>query len=44
MTSEERNAIDNLTDEVIDEGRIPVEGEFDDYRKNDLSDNYNEIK
>lgn len=41
MTPEEQNAIDELmTDES---GNIPIQGEFDKYKKNDLSDNYDDI-
>lgn len=44
MTPEEKEAINDLTDETDDFGRIPIEGEFDKYRKDDLSDNLGEIK
>jgi predicted Zn-ribbon and HTH transcriptional regulator len=44
MSPEEKTAIDNLMDATEDSGRIPIEGEFDKYRKNDLSDNYDDIE
>lgn len=44
MTPEEQDAIDNLgIGETADSGRIPISGEFDSYRKSDLSDNYENI-
>lgn len=44
MSPEEKEAIDDLVDETHDSGRIPIQGEFNKYRKNDLSDNYNDIE
>lgn len=45
MTPEQQDAIDNLNiDESNNVGRIPISGEFDEYRKHDLSDNYGPIK
>ena len=42
MSNEEQNAIDDLISS--DDGQIPIEGEFDKYKKDDLSDNYGDIK
>lgn len=44
MTPEEKEAINDLMDGTNDSGRIPIEGEFDKYRKDDLSDNYGDIE
>lgn len=44
ITPEEKTAIDNLIDETDADGMIPIEGDFDKYRKNDLTDNYDDIK
>ena len=42
MDSEEQEAINDL---VSDEsGHIPIQGEFDSYKKSNLSDNYNDIE
>lgn len=42
MTPEEQDAIDELM--TNEPGRIPIQGEFDKYKKDDLSDNYGDIE
>ena len=42
MTPEEQDAIDELMSDESE--RIPIQGEFDKYNKDDLSDNYSDIE
>lgn len=42
MTPEKQDAIDDLVDD--DNFSIPQSGDFDDYKKDDLSDNYGDIQ
>lgn len=42
MTPEEQDAIDELMSDESE--RIPIQGEFDKYKKDDLSDNYSDIE
>lgn len=42
MSPEEQDAIDELMSDEL--GRIPIQGDFDEYKKDDLSDNYGDIE
>lgn len=44
LSEDEQNAIDEMSNETYDFGEIPIEDDFNEYEKDDLSDNYDDVK